>query len=505
MNNDIIILIIGDDLVFNNNIVDVLKSYNYPIYIAKTGAEALHMLESDLPDIIFMDINLPDVDGYSVLKDIRKTRTMSDCYIVMTSSDSNERAHHLKGLESGADDFISLPLSSRELVARIESPIKLKRIEKSLRKSEERYNSLIDKAPVIIYSLNPEGFIITSLNPAFEAVSGYSRESWIGRSIIDIIHPDEKEKVISGLEQLKSELRTISTETRVISNEGYTLTIDSVTAPEIFNGKLAEIFGFGWDITERIKTENALTTAKEKALEASSAKSEFLSSMSHELRTPLNAIIGFTELLQDEIFGSLNPKQSEYLDIVSKSAKHLQSLIDDILEFTTMESTNLPINLMSINLKEVLLSSVQMIIQKAENKNIGVNLFMKNIDKRTKITTDGSKLKHIMMNLLSNAVKFTPIGGAMEVDAELTESKLIISITDTGIGIDPAVCLEIFSPFYQVSAKKSGKTPGTGLGLSICRKLIHNLGGEIRCISKGYGMGSTFIFSLPIHDETSLM
>ena len=178
------------------------------------------------------------------------------------------------------------------------------------------------------------------------------------------------------------------------------------------------------DITEKIKLQKDLQertrdaeNAQSEAETATRAKSEFLANMSHELRTPLNSIIGFSEVLQDELLGSLNASQREDLQYILKAGKHLLSLINDILDLSKVESGKMQLEVQSVTLKEVLDSSLVMHREKALRHDINLDLHMETITDMV-IDADERKLKQILFNLLSNAVKFTPDGGSVQVFAK---------------------------------------------------------------------------------------
>jgi PAS domain S-box-containing protein len=228
------------------------------------------------------------------------------------------------------------------------------------------------------------------------------------------------------------------------------------------------------------------------------AKSDFLASMSHELRTPLNAIIGFSQLLHEKYFGELNDKQSEYVVDIVDSGKHLLSLINDILDLSKIEAGKMELDLSEVKIADLLQNSMVMIKEKALAHNISLDLqIAENVD-GMKINADERRLKQVMFNLLSNSAKFTPDGGAITVAARKGEKELIISVSDTGIGMTPQEQKKLFEAFYQASGGIKGKTPGTGLGLAITKSIVEKHGGKIWMESEGVNKGSKFTFTLPL-------
>ncbi|NSW75162.1 MAG: hypothetical protein HPY68_00025 [Candidatus Atribacteria bacterium] len=255
-----------------------------------------------------------------------------------------------------------------------------------------------------------------------------------------------------------------------------------------------ELKTMNWELEER---ERALHEVNLRLSEASRAKSDFLSNMSHELRTPLNAIIGFTEILRDGLYGELNEKQREYVEIVHKSSQHLLDLINDILDLSKIESGKMELNLEKFRLKEVLESSVSLLREKAMKHRIKMELTIFP-EADIEVEADERKLKQILFNLLSNGVKFTPEGGSVEVIARrASDDFLEISVKDTGMGIKSEDIPKLFQEFTQLESPYTKKHEGAGLGLALTKRLVELHGGKI-WVESEYGKGSCFTFTLPV-------
>jgi len=228
---------------------------------------------------------------------------------------------------------------------------------------------------------------------------------------------------------------------------------------------------------------------------ASRHKSEFLANMSHELRTPLNAIIGFSEVLDDRMFGELNEKQAQYVRVVLNSGRHLLSLINDILDLSKVEAGRMELELSGFNLRVALENALTLIHDRAARHGLTVEL---TVDETLgDVMGDERKLKQVLLNLLSNAVKFTPDGGRVEVRAVPANGTVEISVTDTGVGIAPADQEAIFEEFRQVGTDYARKREGTGLGLALARKFVELHGGRL-WVKSEIGRGSTFTFTFPV-------
>ena len=228
---------------------------------------------------------------------------------------------------------------------------------------------------------------------------------------------------------------------------------------------------------------------------ASKTKSEFLANMSHELRTPLNSIIGFSEILHDETFGTLNTKQSKYAANILISGKHLLQLINNILDLSKVEAGKLELEYVNFEVRTVLEEAKTLVLSIAAKKNIRIAVTVK--PELTMINGDVSKFKQILYNLLSNAIKFTADGGSIRVDGQRKGEMAQISVTDTGIGISPDATEELFQPFVQADSSTSRKYGGTGLGLSLVKRFVELHGGKIWVESEP-DRGSTFTFTMPV-------
>ncbi|MBN2466662.1 MAG: HAMP domain-containing histidine kinase [Deltaproteobacteria bacterium] len=236
---------------------------------------------------------------------------------------------------------------------------------------------------------------------------------------------------------------------------------------------------------------------------------KLISTISHKLRTPLNSILGFSELLLDQAFGHLNEKQRHYLNNINKSGEALLALLNDLIDLMNVKWGDIQVQYSAFPLNNAIGNAVQSIQQFADLKNISLEI---QSDPRIEtIKADEPKIEKILHYLLSNAVKFTPSGGQVKITTKYLDrppSRLSssgfqnfveVSVTDTGIGIQPNDQEKIFSEFYQVNSTQSQEFEGTGLGLSVARDLITMHHGDI-WVESEEGKGSRFIFTIPLPD-----
>jgi len=249
------------------------------------------------------------------------------------------------------------------------------------------------------------------------------------------------------------------------------------------------------EISERKRTEEQLRLANKQLDKATRAKSEFLANMSHELRTPLNSIIGFSEVLQDEKIGQLTEKQAKYITNVLTSGRHLLGLINDLLDISKVESGKMELLLNEFSFPQLINSINTILKELAFKKKIAINTHI--VPEISVINADETKVKQIMYNLLSNAIKFTPDGGKVDIQADIKDEQLRVSVTDTGIGIKPEDMDKLFKTFQQIDSEYTQKYGGTGLGLALTKKLVELHGGKIWAESE-FGKRSTFTFTIPL-------
>jgi signal transduction histidine kinase len=278
-------------------------------------------------------------------------------------------------------------------------------------------------------------------------------------------------------------------------------------------GRIREIMSIGSDITDRVRTERELekyrehleeqvrertrelAAAKDRAESADRLKSAFLAAMSHELRTPLNSVIGFTGILLQEIPGKLNEEQQKQLGMVQRSARHLLSLINDVLDISKIEAGELTVEQAPFKVRESADNVISSIQQLAEKK--GLQLKFELSAHLDEVIGDQRRYEQVLLNLLSNAIKFTDKGMVSLAIYPTNEDMVETVVRDTGIGIRHEQQELVFNAFQQVENGTSRKHEGTGLGLSVSRRLVEMMGGEI-CVSSEYGKGSTFGFTVPL-------
>jgi signal transduction histidine kinase len=249
------------------------------------------------------------------------------------------------------------------------------------------------------------------------------------------------------------------------------------------------------DVTDTVRVEQALRERNEALETAGRLKSEFIANVSHELRTPLNAVIGFAEILTNQYFGTLNPRQLDYSHSILASARRLTRLISDILDLATIEAGYLVLETGRIDVCEMLRAVLSLTSERAQSRDLQLDLRCP--PDIGVIEADERRLKQALFNLISNGIKFTLPGGAIIIAAERCEETLLLSVADTGIGIAPADQERVFEKF-----ERGARQPGAGLGLSLVKSLIELHGGSVT-IESASGCGTRVTCRLPVSQQVS--
>ncbi|MDR1350331.1 MAG: response regulator [Zoogloeaceae bacterium] len=390
--------------------------------------------------------------------------------------------------------------------------LELIREEEARRENEAAFSPMAEGAMIT----NATGDILWA-NDAFCRISGFGREE-IGQQNFrffmngtegNALHRDiQRQLARNG--HWRGELSSRKKTGEPLPCE---MSIQALRGPD---GKIRRAISVFSDISERKKIEQELrrhrehleelvkqrteelTVARNQAEAANRSKSTFLANMNHELRTPLNAVIGFAQLMEKD--AALSAKQQYNAEIISASARHLLTLINDILELTKIESGKTPLQREDTDLTELLTQTAAMLRPRAEQ--VGIVLNIETVAVPRVLRLDPVILRQVLLNLMSNALKFTP-GGRVDVriegspetaraEGEADKARLSFSVLDTGVGIAPEHQERIFLPFEQVG---SAHPEGTGLGLAISRQYVEMMGGELR-VESGLGRGACFYFTI---------
>ncbi|QPJ65097.1 MAG: response regulator [Candidatus Nitrohelix vancouverensis] len=529
------ILVVDDEPANIDLLVRTLKEDDYTVIAATDGEKALELVKKTKPNLILLDVILPQMDGYEVCKTLKTSPDSNDIPIIFTTS-LNDPENIKKGFSMGCDEYISKPFSSVEVRNRVRTHLSLRDNISRVRLLYSEIKTDLSKAKVLIVD-----DIATNIDIVKEilrqekvdilaAPSATIAQKLVERTLPDLILLDIMMPGLNGFEfceWLKQRPETQNIPVIFISAlnspeyiaRGFSLgCVDYIAKPfhdkevlsrvhshlvirklhkqmDEWNRQLekskAELEGLVSERTQHL--EQAIETANR----ASQTKSEFLAKMSHELRTPMNAVLGFTQVLEMES-ETLSESQQVTVQHIHDAADHLLKLIDDVLDFGKMESGQIPMVIQKIDVKETINESIiPMILPSAEKKKLRIENRLEKMEGACWVKCDRNRLIQILINLATNGVKYNKDGGDLIFDYEATDDgRATITVTDCGPGIPQDKIETIFHPFYRLP-ENNVAIPGVGIGLAIVKRFLELMGGDIQVTSEK-DKGSTFSITLPI-------
>ncbi|WP_458756682.1 PAS domain-containing sensor histidine kinase [Afipia sp. TerB] len=376
----------------------------------------------------------------------------------------------------------------------------LARTSKTLRDNEEdRYRLLARNISDVIARHSRNG-AISFVSPAAEAMLGLAPARLLGHGLFDRVHVADRPAYLKALSDAARGHDSASVEFRLKRDHPSDfIWLEMRCRPiEVAAGadQDTEVVSVMREVTERKAQEHALEAARLAAEQADASKSRFLATMSHELRTPLNAIIGFSEMIAREDEMMLDAKRrKEYATLINESGLHLLSVVNGILDISKMESGNFEIMPEPFAPRDMLVSCCNLMVLKAREN--GIDLTTRAPGDLPQMIGDPRAFRQILLNLLSNAIKFTERGGAVTVTAAVDGSRLMLRVTDTGVGIGADDLKRLGEPFFQAGKTYQRRHEGTGLGLSIVKSLAELHGGEMTIRSR-VDEGTTVTVALPL-------
>ena len=437
--DEIEILIVEDSPTQAERLRRLIQSVNYQARVAGNGRLALEAIRERKPHLVLSDIVMPEMDGYELCRAIKADGALRDIPVILVTSLTDPK-DIIRGIECGADNFIRKPYAEDYLLTRISHML----MNQKLRKNQNM------EVGIALYLGDQKHFINAER-----------------QQILDLLISTYEQAV-----QVNSELQ--ARERQVIE----------------LNMRLAHHAGE----LETINREIALKNLE--LAEASRMKSAFIANMSHELRTPLNAIIGFTGALLMKLPGPLTTEQDKQLNTIRNSARHLLSLINDILDVAKIEAGKVTLELESVGCQALVAEVAETLRPLARQKNLALEVEL--AEPPIVLETDRRALTQILINLLNNAIKFTEKGTVRVTlsqrpgdDGDIIE----FSVADSGAGIREEDQSKLFQAFSQLDSTSTRHVEGAGLGLYLCQNLANLIGGSL-FFTSDFGHGSTFTLAL---------
>jgi PAS domain S-box-containing protein len=492
-----LVLAVDDEATNRYAVSRVLSQAGYKVIEASTGEEALRLIQSERPDLVVLDVRLPDVSGYEICRRIKSDPGTASILVLQVSATFVNSRDAVRSLDGGADSYLTQPVEPPVLIATVGALIRLRRAEEAFRESESRHRLLFERTPLPAWVFDIESLAILAVNEAAVLRYGYSRDELLAMRIGDLQPPAD---VAAFTSRAAADVRGQLGVWRHRTKDGSDLDVELTAAPIRFGEHRARIL-IATDVTERRRVEQArvelLTrerTARAQAEEANRAKDDFLATLSHELRTPLNAMVGWVNLLKSGKLDAATAKRG--LDAIDRNSRIQAQLIEDLLDVSRIITGKLVLERYVIDLVDVAQAAAEGLRSPAlaRQLDLAVTAEMAPIS----VLGDFGRLQQVVSNLVSNAIKFTEPGGRVTVRIERRGNEAVLEVADTGRGILPEFLPHVFEKFRQADTSTTRSHAGLGLGLAIVRRLVELHGGRVTATSEGEGRGATFTVTLAL-------
>ncbi|MEH1975320.1 MAG: response regulator [Nostoc sp.] len=504
------ILHIDDNEANRYVVIRILQNAGFTVVEAATGAAGLEAVANFQPDLIILDVRLPDISGFEVCRQIKANPETAFIPVLHLSASFVQSQDKAEGLDGGADAYLAQPVEPIELLATVRSLLRIRRAEEAALSSVREWQTTFDSMNDGVSLVDREGIIMRCnrammqlfCKPSHE-ILGYAHHELMGAKL--------------GIGDGTCFRRAKETHQRQIlefqsQERWFAKTIDPVIDGD---GTLTGAVFILSDITERKRAEAllqeqndrlnqlmiSLQQQTEQAQQANRIKDEFLAVLSHELRSPLNPILGWARILQKN---HQDAAKTQYaLETIERNAKLQAQLIEDLLDVSRILQGKLSLNTVPVGLTFTIKAALETVRLAAEAKSIQIQtIFEPNVGQ---VLGDSSRLQQVVWNLLSNAIKFTSQGGRVEVRLETIKDEVDthsaeytqITVSDTGRGISGDFLPYVFDYFRQADGTTTRKFGGLGLGLAIVRHLVELHGGTVQADSPGEGQGAVFTVKLP--------
>jgi PAS domain S-box-containing protein len=482
----------------------ILRRAGFEVTEAHDGETALRLVRESEPQLVLLDVRLPDISGLEVCRRIKGDPATRRIPVLHISATHVTETDQQSGVQSGADIYLVEPIAPEELITVVRTLLRLRQTEAGLFASEERLRLATETAGFGTCDIDLRtGNAVFS--PAMHDILGVpgagglaSQSAWTNR-----IHPDDVEATLAAFEHAQRSDGVFRHEHRILraidGDERWIAATGRFHADE--TGRHTRFIGVMLDVTERKRADaqrNELlareSAAREAAEDAARLKDQFLATLSHELRTPMSAVLGWLHLLRS---GRLTPEQrTQALETIERNARLQNQLINDLLDVSRIITGRLRLERDRVYPSVIVDAAIDGVRPQAESRGIRIHATLPS--EAGAVFGDPMRLQQVLSNLLVNAIKFSPDGAAVDVTMRHAGDRVEIAVGDEGEGIAPEVLPFIFERFRQADGSITRRHGGMGLGLAIARHILDMHGGQVTAKSAGVGHGATFTVTLPL-------
>ena len=468
----------------------ILSRAGFEVIEAANGTQALELARASLPDLILLDVKLPDVNGFEVCRQIKASPETAAILVLQTSAAAVQSIDRIRGLDGGADSYLIEPIEPAELIAHVRALLRVRRAEGALRESEERFRQMAENIDDVFWMLDPATDQLLYVSPAYHHLWGDSAilpqpgpAHWAGS-----VHQEDEATVEAAYRALASGT-PYEIEYRIVRPNGTTRWVAERAFPvRDSRDSIYRLAGIVNDISERKANEMVLRDADRR-------KDEFLAMLAHELRNPLAPIRNAIELL-DPSRAPTTQNFETMREVIGRQVRHLSRLVDDLLDVARITQGKITLRQENVSLVAAIEAAIETVAPALTKKAHTLRTEMP--DDSVYIVGDGVRIAQVLGNILSNAVKYTPQEGEILVDVHESDEDVQITVRDNGVGMSAETIPHIFDLFVQSQNSLERSEGGLGIGLPLARTLVELHGGQIQAFSAGAGQGSEFVVRLPL-------